>query len=151
MSLLKRIEQDLVHSMKAHDVQTVSTLRMLQASVKNAMIAARTSAKQELDDADIEQVVKSEVKKLKDSLVDFTKASRQDLIDKANQEVEVLQRYLPEQLSIEVVQQIASETIEELKEAGDVDFGKAMKGITAKLKGAADGKVVADIVKKLLN
>lgn len=151
MSLLKRIEQDLVHSMKAHDVQTVSTLRMLQASVKNAMIAARTSAKQELDDADIEQVVKSEVKKLKDSLVDFTKASRQDLIDKANQEVEVLQRYLPEQLNIEAVQQIASETIEELKEAGDVNFGKAMKSITAKLKGAADGKVVADIVKKLLN
>jgi uncharacterized protein YqeY len=151
MKLIQRIEEDLKSAMKAHQVQTVSTLRMLQSAIKNAVIAARTTAKQELDDADIEQVVKSEVKKLKDALEDFRTAARQDLIDKTNEELEVLAGYLPKQLDSEVLEKIVADTIAELKTAGEIDFGKAMKAITAKVKGAADGKQISELVKKALS
>lgn len=151
MSLIALIEEDLKGAMKAHNVQTVSTLRMLQSAVKNAAIAARTSAKQELDDVEIEKVVKSEVKKLKDALEDFTKAARQDLVDKTNEELEVLAKYLPEQLDPAALEKIVTETLDEVKAQGEVDFGKAMKAITAKVKGAADGKQISELVKKALN
>lgn len=151
MSLIKKIEEDLKSAMKAHEVQTVSTLRMLQSSVKNAAIAARTSAQQELNEADIEKVVKGEVKKLKDALVDFEKAARQDLIDKTNEELKILSAYLPEQLSGAELQKIVDDTIAEIKAAGEIDFGKAMKEITAKVKGAADGKEISELVKKSLS
>lgn len=151
MSLIKKIEDDLKSAMKAHEVQTVSTLRMLQSAIKNATIAARTSAQQELNEADIEKVVKSEVKKLKDALVDFEKAARQDLIDKTNEELSILSAYLPKQLSREQLEKIVDDTIAEIKAVGEIDFGKAMKEITAKVKGAADGKEISELVKKSLS
>ena len=150
MTLKERIESDLTTAMKAHEVNTVSTLRMLQSAVKNAVIAARTSAKQELDDADIQQVVRSEAKKLRDALEDFSKAARQDLVDRANEELKVLQSYLPTQLDATALEAKVSETISELRAEGSVEFGKAMKAVSERLKGLADGKAVADAVKRAL-
>lgn len=150
MTLRERIEADLTTAMKAHDVNTVSTLRMLQSAVKNAVIAARTSAKQDLDDADIQQVVRSEAKKLRDALEDFSKAARQDLVDRANEELTVLQSYLPTQLDMAELEAKVSETIAELRTEGSVEFGKAMKVVSERLKGLADGKVIADAVKRAL-
>ena len=150
MTLKERIESDLTTAMKAHEVNTVSTLRMLQSAVKNAVIAARTSAKQELDDADIQQVVRSEAKKLRDALEDFSKAARQDLVDRANEELKVLQSYLPTQLDAAALEAKVTETIAELRAEGSVEFGKAMKVVSERLKGLADGKAVADAVKRAL-
>ena len=151
MTLRERIEADLTTAMKAHEVNTVSTLRMLQSAVKNAVIAARTSAKQELDDADIQQVVRSEAKKLRDALEDFSKAARQDLVDRANEELKVLQSYLPTQLDAAALEAKVTETIAELRAEGSVEFGKAMKVASERLKGLADGKAVADAVKRALH
>lgn len=150
MTLRERIEADLTSAMKAHQVNTVSTLRMLQSAIKNAVIAARTSAKQELDDADVEQVIRSEAKKLRDALEDFSKAARQDLIDRANEELTVLQGYLPKQLDAETLEAKVREIVAELREQGEVEFGKAMKAVNDKIKGLADGKAISEAVKRAL-
>lgn len=150
MNLLEKIEADLTTAMKARNEQTVSTLRMLRSSIKNAVIAARTTAKTELDDLDIQKVVKAEVKKLRDALIDFTAAARQDLIDKTNAELEILKNYMPAELSMEELEEKVSSWIKELKEAGEVEFGQAMKYVNERLKGAADGKAISEAVKKYL-
>lgn len=148
--LVDQIEQDLISAMKAHEATRVSILRTLRAAIKNAAIAARTSAKAELDDADVEGVIRGEVKRLRDSLTDFVKAARQDLIDAANNELRVLQEYLPQELSPEEVTKIIKSTMADLKSQGVVEFGKIMGAVVKAIGGRADGKVVAEAVKKEL-
>jgi uncharacterized protein len=150
-NLLEKIENDFRTAMKAHDAGRVSTLRMLIAAVKNAAIAARTSAKQTLDDADVQGVVKQEVKKIKDALVDFSKAARHDLVKASEDEVKILQEYLPAAMSDEELQTIVGNKVKELAAAGQTEFGKVMKAVMEEIKGRADGQSVTDAVKKFLS
>lgn len=150
MQLVERLEKDLVTAMKAHEATRVSILRTLRAAIKNAAIAARTSAKAELEDADVEGVIRTEVKRLRDSLTDFTKAARQDLIDAANTELATLQEYLPKELSPEEMITTVRATIADMKARGVIEFGKIMGAVVKAIGGRADGRAVAEAVKKEL-
>ncbi|MFA7287074.1 MAG: GatB/YqeY domain-containing protein [Patescibacteria group bacterium] len=148
--LRERIEADFLTAMKAHDAGRVSVLRTLRAALQNAVIAARTSAKQELDDADIAAVITQEVKRLKDVMQDFTKAARTDLLEAANSELAILKQYLPEQLSLEAVREIAKTVVTRLRSEGISEFPAVMQAAMAELKGKADGTDVATAVREAL-
>lgn len=148
--LLDRIEKDFVEAMKAHDAGRVSVLRLLRAAIKNAAIAARTSAKESLDDAAVETVVRQEVKKIKDALVDFEKAARRDLSESAKNEIDVLKSYLPKEIDLKTINEIIDATIERLKQEGVSDFGKVMGAVMREVKGRADGETVTQAVRKAL-
>ena len=148
--LRERIEEDFLAAMKAHDAGRVSVLRTLRAALQNAVIAARTSAKQELDDADVATVITQEVKRLKDVMQDFTKAARTDLLEAATSELRILQAYLPEQLSIEAVRAVVKTVVARLRTEGITEFPAAMQAAMAELKGKADGSDVATAIREAM-
>ncbi len=151
MDILKKINEDLVASMKSKeegsDLRT-STLRMMKSSIKNAEIAKR--GKGELTEEDITGVLSTMVKQRKESVEQYLKANRNDLAEKENKEIEIIQKYLPEQLSAEEVDEIIKSTIQEAGITGMKDMGRLMKELMPKLKGKADGKLVSQHVKEIL-
>lgn len=150
MTLLERLEKDLTDSLKAHDAARVSILRVLMASIKNAAIAARTSAKQALDDADVEGVVRSEAKKLKDAMEDFAKAARHDLVKSSEAELKILSEYLPAQMSVSELDDLVVAKVKELYDQGTKEFGKVMGAVVKEVRGRADGNAVSAAVKNAL-
>ncbi|MBA3071899.1 MAG: GatB/YqeY domain-containing protein [Nitrospirae bacterium] len=151
MDILKKINEDLVASMKSKeegsDLRT-STLRMMKSSIKNAEIAKR--GKGELTEEDITGVLSTMVKQRKESVEQYLKANRNDLAEKENKEIEIIQKYLPEQLSPKDVDEIIKSTIQEAGITGMKDMGRLMKELMPKLKGKADGKLVSQHVKEIL-
>ena len=149
MDILKKINEDLVTSMKSRAGELiVSTLRMMKSSIKNAEIAKR--GKGELTEEDITGVLSTMVKQRKESVEQYLKANRNDLAEKENKEIETIQKYLPEQLSAEEVDEIIKSTIQEAGITGMKDMGRLMKELMPKLKGKADGKLVSRRVKEIL-
>ena len=146
MNLSEKIKDDIKTAMKAKDAQTLDVLRMLAASIKNKAI----DLKKELEDAEVLQVIKSDVKKLEDALTEFVKAAREDLVQKSKEEIAILKRYLPAEMpDAEVLKRVA----EALKKEGIKDMsqmGAAMGAAMAELKGLADGKRVKAAVQKIL-
>src|SRR3989338_7956298 len=149
-TLLEKIEEDFRKALKSHEAARVSTLRVLMAAVKNAAIAARTSAKKVLDDADVESVIRSEIRKIKDALVDFSRAARHDLTSAAEAELKVLQSYLPAAMTNRELTDVVMKKISELKAEGEKEFGKVMKAVMDEVKGRAEGTDVAKAVKEEL-
>ncbi|MBA3060525.1 MAG: GatB/YqeY domain-containing protein [Nitrospirae bacterium] len=151
MDILKKINEDLVTSMKSKeegsDLRT-STLRMMKSAIKNAEIAKR--GKGELTEEDITGVLSTMVKQRKESVEQYLKANRNDLAGKENKEIEIIQKYLPEQLSPKDVDEIIKSTIQEAGITGMKDMGRLMKELMPKLKGKADGKLVSQHVKEIL-
>lgn len=147
MSLKKNLADDLKAAMKDKDKIKKDTIQMVRA----AILQVEKDQKITLDDAEIIDVVARELKKRKDSLKEFEKAGRQDLIDNTNREVEVLTKYLPEQLSDEVLEQMVRESIVEVGAQSIKDMGKVMKIILPKVKGKADGSKVNALVRKILD
>ncbi len=151
MDILKKINEDLVASMKSKeegsDLRT-STLRMMKSSIKNAEIAKR--GKGELTEEDITGVLSTMVKQRKESVEQYLKANRNDIAEKENKEIESIQKYLPEQLSPKDVDEIIKSTIQEAGITGMKDMGRLMKELMPKLKGRADGKLVSQRVKETL-
>ena len=151
MDILKKINEDLVTSMKSKEEGSglrTSTLRMMKSSIKNAEIAKR--GKGELTEEDILGVLSTMVKQRKESVEQYQKANRNDLAEKENKEIEIIQKYLPEQLSSEEVDEIIRSTIQEAGIAGTKDMGRLMKELMPKVKGKADGKLVSQRVKEIL-
>src|SRR3990167_4138520 len=159
--MLKQISQDLKQAMKSKDAETTSVLRMLIAAARNKEIGlrpafAKTSAGRqdgqvELSDEQIIEVVSSEIKKRRDSVLAYEQGRRQDLADKETREIEILKKYLPAQLTDEELEKIIREIIETRRGASvQKDFGKIMGQTMVKIKGKADGGKVGAIVKKLL-
>lgn len=149
MDLLKKINEDLVVSMKSRaDELKVSTLRMMKSSIKNAEIAKR--GKGELTEEDILGVLSTMVKQRKESVEQYLKANRNDLAEKENKEISIIQAYLPEQLSPENVDEIIKSTIQEAGITGMKDMGRLMKELMPKIKGKADGKLVSQRAKEIL-
>ena len=151
MDILKKINEDLVTSMKSKEEGSglrTSTLRMMKSAIKNAEIAKR--GKGELTEEDITGVLSSMVKQRKESVEQYQKAGRNDLADKENKEIGIIQVYLPEQLSAEEVDEIIKSTIQEAGITGMKDMGRLMKELMPKLKGKADGKLVSRRVKEIL-
>lgn len=145
--LKQSIEQDLINSMKAKDENTLSVLRMLKSAIKNKEIQAG----KDLEDAEITTVIQSQIKSRKDSISMYEKAGREELAEKEKSEVEILQKYLPEQMSEEDLRGIVQKAISDTSASGMSDMGKVMGKVMAEAKGKADGSLVSQIVKEELS
>jgi uncharacterized protein YqeY len=119
---------------------------MLLSSIKNAEI----DRKDELDDKEIQDVVAKEVKLRRDAITEFKKGDRQDLVQEEEAEIAVLLAYMPEQLTEEEIASRALQVIAEVGAEGPKDMGAVMKGLMPSIRGEADGQVVSEVVKKLL-
>ena len=145
MSLRQEIFSTRDNAMKNKDVAALSTLRVLCSEIKNAEIAAQS----ELSDEDIQKVIARQVKQLKDAVVDFASAGRDDLVAKNNAEIALLEQYLPAQLSDEQIQAQVDTVIAELGE--NADMGRTMGAVMKRVAGQADGNRVRAFVQQALN
>jgi uncharacterized protein len=148
MSLLKQIDQDLVKALKSGDRLAADTLRGLKSDIKYFQLEKRAD---ELSDEDIVGVISSSAKRRRDSIEQFKAGGRQDLVDKESRELEIVQQYLPQQLSEDDIEKIVKEAIEETEAQSPSDMGKVMKIVMPKVKGRADGKLVQKIVNRSLS
>ena len=147
MSLKEQLMSDFKDAMKAKDEVRKNTISFARAAVKQYEIDNR----KELDDEGIVAILAKQVKMRKDALADFEKARRTDLIDSYKSEIEILKRYLPEQLSDEKIREIIKGTAAELGiEGGMQNMGKLMGPVMAKVKGLADGNQVKQLVQEFL-
>lgn len=160
--LQEKINSNLKQALMKKEELVVSVLRMLNSAIHNREIEKRTKlSKTEKDikkleeqskliEEEVLEVVSSEAKKRKDSILEFGKGGRQDLVDKETKELEILKKYLPEQMGEEQIKEEAKKIIEEIGANGPQDTGKAMSALMPKLKGKAEGGIVSKIVNELL-
>ena len=146
MSLLQRFDDELKVAIKTSDKLKVSVLRMAKSALKNRQIEKRG----ELSEEEVLSVISMLSKQRRESIEHFSKGGRDDLADKEKQELEILQSYLPSQLTPEELDRIIVETIKESSAQGIKDIGKVMRLLMPRVKGAADGKAVNHRVKELL-
>jgi len=144
--MVEKLKQDMVEAMKTKEKERLTVIRM----VKAAMDQEHIDRKKEINDELLIDVVNKQIKMRKDSIAEFEKGGRSDLIEKAQSEIDMLMVYLPEQLSLEEVKEIINEIFAEVKPESQKDMGKVMKEATAKLKGKADMKEVSNIIKEKL-
>jgi hypothetical protein len=147
MSLLQKIEADLIAAMKAKNELVLSVLRNAKTAVKNAEITKRPK---ELSEDDVLEVLGREVKKLNDSITDFEHGGRADLAEAAKKEIEILNAYLPKQLTEEELREIVKKVVETMKPSGPGDFGKIMGAAMKEARGRASGDLVGKLVKEAL-
>ena len=147
LSLEEVIFNDMKKALKGNEKLKLSTLRLIRAAIKNAEI----SKKDKLTEDEVIGIVTNNLKKLEESLDIFTKGQRPELAEKAKKEIEIVKKYLPEQLSEEEVEKIVKVTIIKFGFKGLQDIGPAMKEIIPQLKGKADGKIVNKMVRDLLD
>ncbi len=145
--LEKKINDDLKGAMKEKKTIKIETLRMLKAEIKNVTISKKGTS---LEDKDVFQIISKQIKQHRDSIETFSKGGREDLAEKEKQELEILQSYLPKQLSKEEIVSIVKQAIVETSAASRSDMGKVMKVVMEKVKGAAEGKLVSQIVAEQL-
>ena len=145
MSLKDLLVQDLKTAMKDGDTASKTAIQVARAAV----LQVEKDTKVNLDDNGIVEIIAKEVKKRVDTLPDFEKSGRQDLIDNLKAEIEVLKKYLPKQLSENEIEEIVQKIISS-SGATPKDIGKVMQAVMLETKGKADGKLVSQIVKKLL-
>ena len=141
-----QINNDLKQAMKSGDVVKRSALRMLLAAIQNAEIAKRAP----LTEGDILGVISKEVKQRQESIEAFKLGNRQDLVDKEQAELAIIEKYLPPQMSHEEIVAAAKAIIKEVGAHGPSDKGKVMPRVIAQLKGKADGREINEIVTELL-
>lgn len=146
MSLKAQLSEDFKAAMKAHDTIRKNTVQMVKARV----LQVEKDNHIELDDQGVIEVIAKEVKQRRDSLPEYEKSGREDLVEGLNQEIAVLTEYLPAPLSEEELDAIVKETIEELGLSGMQSMGQAMGAVLPKVKGKADGKAVNELVRKYL-
>ena len=147
MSLEEKIENEFKAAMKQRDAIKVSTIRMLKADINNLKLDCN---KKKLTDEEIIKIVQRQIKQHKDSIEQFEKGKREDLVEKEKKELEILLSYRPKQISDEELKKIVSEAVREAGAAVKGAMGKVMKAVMEKVKGAADGKKVSRIVSDML-
>ena len=143
----ERIINDLKEAMKAQDKETLAVIRM----VKGAISLEEINTKKELNDQEVISIIAKQIKTRKESIEDFKKGGRQDLIDKTNSEIEILNKYMPEQLSIEEVDKIIDEIFALENPTSMADMGKVMKIAKERLNGQADMSYVSKKIREKLN
>jgi uncharacterized protein YqeY len=147
MALNDQVSADIAAAMKARDAARLSALRMLKAAVMNKAVEKGD----DLEDAEILQVVASLVKQRRDSIEQFSKAGRSDLVEKETGELAVLQAYLPPSATPEEIDAAVAEAVAETGASSPKDIGKVMKAVMPKLAGKnADGKAVNEAVRRTL-
>ena len=144
--MVEELKQDMVEAMKAKDKERLTTIRMIKGDLDKEHI----DKKREINDDLLIEVVNRGIKQRKDSIAEFEKGGRNDLIEKTQAEIEILQSYLPAQLSEEEVSLIIDEAFQIVNPEGPRDMGKIMKEVQPKLKGRADMKKVSEIIKSKL-
>lgn len=147
MSLKEVLTQDIKQAMKAKEKLTLDVLRMIKSAVQSFEI----DKKNELTEEEELTILSREAKQRRESLQEFLKAERLDLVEKVKQELEIVERYLPKQLSVEEIQTTIKETALELGVSSKTEFGKLMGAVMQKLKGKADGNVIKEEVKNFLS
>ena len=162
--LKEKIETDFKKALKEKKGIEVSTLRMLKAEIFNREKEKRYSIIKEkadlsneaideessLEEEEVLKVILSKIKKSKESITEFEKGNRDDLVKKEKEEIKILTRYLPEQLSEEEIKKMAKEIIKGIKAKDIKDMGKVMSELMPKIKGRAEGALVSRIIKELL-
>ncbi|ANY68594.1 GatB/YqeY domain-containing protein [Paenibacillus algorifonticola] len=146
MNLSERLNDDMKQAMRNQDKFRLTTIRMMRASAKNLEI----DLKRPLDDSEMLDILSREIKQRKDSLQEFSKAGREDLVTGLNAEIEIISQYLPTQLTEEEIKAIVTQTIHELGASSKAEMGKVMGALLPKTKGRADGKLVNQLVQQFL-
>ena len=147
MSLKETLFNDLKLAMKEKDTLKKEIVQIVRAGI---LQIEKDNKIENLDDDGVLGVISKEIKKIKDVLPDFEKGGRQDLVDAANQKIELLKAYLPEQMSEDEIKAVVDETIKSIGAVSMKDMGKVMGAVSTKTKGRADNKLVSDIVKDAL-
>jgi len=147
MSLSEQIVADLTTAMKAQDAGRTSILRMVKAAMMNRKIEKGS----DLDDEEVQKLLRSLVKQRRDSIEQYEKAGRQELVDKEQSEIDVIETYLPKAASPEEIEQAVAAVIAQTGATSIKDMGKVMKAAQAALAGKnADGRLVSEVVKAKL-
>lgn len=150
MSLQQTIKSQIVEAMKARDTVRLETLRGLSSNMTNELVALKRKPTDELSDEETLTVIRRAVKQRKDSIDQFEKAGRTELADKEKSELTILEAYLPQMMSKDVVMKIAEAKKSELGVASKADAGKLMSTLMKELRGKADGSIVKEVVDELL-
>lgn len=147
MALKERLDADLKAAMREKDALKLSVVRMLKSAVKYREIELMKP----LDDAGVQGVIASEIKRRRDSVEQYKAGGRQDLADKEDAEIRILQAWLPEQLSEDELRAKVDEAIRKVGAQGPKDMGAVMKALLPEVQGRAEGKAVSDLVKARLS
>ncbi len=147
MSLIDKINEEIVTAMKSGDREAATTFRGIKSDLKYYQIEKKL---EKLSDEDLIAVIMVSAKKRKDSITQFKAGGRDDLVAKETRELELLKPFLPEELSPEKIEELVTAAIEESGAANPSEMGKVMKVLMPQVKGRADGKLVQQIVLKAL-
>lgn len=147
MTLKEEFMQEMKIAMQEKDALKKNVVTMVRAAIKQYEVDNRV----ELDDNGVTDIIVKEVKKRRDSLPEYEKSGRQELIDQLNYELNYLSKYLPEQLSEDEVRKLVDEAVVESGATSPREMGKVMAILMPKTKGKADGKLVSDLVKERLS
>jgi len=147
MSLQETIQNQLIVATKKKDAVHVGTLRMLRAAIKNREVELQAG----LDDQEILRLILTQIKQRKESIRQFKEGGRDDLVNKEEQELAVLMSFMPEQLSVEAINDVVAAMIQELGAKDMKDMGRVMKTVMGQMAGSADGKLVNEMVRKHLS
>jgi uncharacterized protein len=147
MDINERINAEMITAAKAKDKIRLSAVRMLKTALHNKEIDLMRS----LNEAETLQVLSAMVKQRKDSIEQFAKGGRTDLVEKETAELKIIQAFMPAQMTDEEVEEIINKTIVEIGAASVKDMGKVMKALMPRLTGKADGKMIGEKVKELLS
>ena len=148
--LKQKLQEELKQAMLAKDATTTSVLRMLLSAI-NYYEIQKGGAGYEATDEDVLSVIQKEAKQHKDSIEQFKNAGRNDLVDKENKELELLQKYLPSQMNEEEVRKLVKEAISKIGAGSAKDMGKVMGALMPQIKGKTDGDTVSRIVREELS
>ena len=146
MSLKEQLTTDMKEAMKSHDKDRLAVIRMVRGAIRQQEI----DGQKELSDEDVIAVMSKEIKMRKDSIEEFKKGGREDLIAKTQAEIDVLMPYMPAQLSEDEVRELVKAAVAETGAATPKDMGKVMGALMPKVKGRADGKMVNQLVRAVL-
>jgi len=147
MSLLKKLQEEMKSAMKSGDKERLATIRMLISEIKKVQI----DAQKELSDDEIIKILQKYAKQRKDSIEQYRKAGREDLAEKEERELQIVQEFLPQPLSEEEIEKLVEEAIKETGASSMKDMGKVIKLVIEKAQGRAEGSVVSKIVKTKLS
>jgi len=146
-SIKDKLQDDWKAALKAKDKFTASVI----STAKAAVLLVEKTNNVKLEEDEVISILAKEIKQRREAMLEFEKGNRQDLVDQNKAEIEILLKYLPQQLSEEEIKQIVKESAEEVGANSTKDMGKVMSAVKPKVLGKADGKLVSQIVKEYLN
>lgn len=147
MSLLEDIRKNMIEASKEKDVDRTNILKLAIASIKNEEIAKG----KELSDEEVLKVLRKEESKIKDSIAEFTKMGRKDLVERESRQLEIISSYLPELMSNEEIKKVVSKVVEDTHAEGLKSMGTVMGIVMKELNGKADGNSVKEVVQEFLS